>query len=70
MDYTIKLIWDDEANVWYSCSDDVPITLESESIDALIKRVREALPEMIELNHLNSPNNIYYLIHERKGIMI
>ncbi|MCR4907770.1 MAG: DUF1902 domain-containing protein [Lachnospiraceae bacterium] len=70
MDYTIKFVWDDEANVWYSLSDDVPITLESESLDILIKRVREALPEMLELNHLKKPDNIYYLIHEQNEMVV
>ena len=70
MDYTVRFVWDDEAKVWYSYSDDVPITLESENIDALIRRVREALPEMIELNHLEKPQNIYYLIHEREGVVV
>ena len=67
MDYTVKFVWDDEANVWYSFSDDVPITLESEKLETLIQRVRDALPEMIELNRLDKPQNVYYLIHEREG---
>ena len=70
MDYTVRFVRDDEAKVWYSYSDDVPITLESENIDTLIRRVREALPEMIELNNLDKPQNIYYLIHEHAGVVI
>ena len=70
MDYTIKFVWDAEASVWYSYSDDVPITLEADTLDNLVKRVREALPEMIELNHLNKPQNIYYLIHESRELAV
>ena len=48
-----KLVWND--GVWYSkvITDDgkpVGLTLESESADTLIDRIKLALPEMLELN--------------------
>ena len=48
-----KLIWDD--GVWYSKvytsdNENVRLTLESGSFDALVERVKTALPEMLELN--------------------
>jgi len=47
--YTVKMIWDD--GIWYtSTDDDLGITLESGSFDALVERVRIAVPEMLELN--------------------
>lgn len=47
----IKLLWDEEANVWIATSDEVPgLVLESESFDELIERVRIAVPELLELN--------------------
>ena len=47
----VKLIWDSEANVWITESDDIPgLILESPSFDTLIERVRRAAPEMLELN--------------------
>jgi len=50
-EYTIKLEWDSQANVWIATSDDVPgLVLESGSFDALIERVRYAVPELLELN--------------------
>ena len=51
-EYIISLIWDDEANVWVAICDDIPLALESESLDELINRVRVAAPEIIELNQL------------------
>ena len=52
MEYKIKLIWDDEANVWVATSDDVPgLVLESSSFDALVERVRYAIPELTEVNN-------------------
>ena len=48
-----KLIWDD--GFWHSDvstdnEENVGLTLESGSFDALVERVKIALPEMLELN--------------------
>ena len=51
MELLIKLTWDPEAGVWIAESDDVPgFALESGSCDALIERLRFAVPELLELN--------------------
>ena len=51
MNYRIKFVWDDEAAVWVATSEDVPgLVLESGSFDALLERVRYAVPELIDLN--------------------
>ena len=51
MSYKIKITWDEEAAVWIATSKDVPgLVLESGSFDALLERVRYAVPELIELN--------------------
>ena len=47
----VKLTWDEKAAVWIATSDDVPgLVLESGSFDALLERVRNAIPELLELN--------------------
>jgi hypothetical protein len=50
IEYTILLTWDDEARVWVAVNDDIPIALNSASLDELIERVRLAAPEMLEMN--------------------
>lgn len=51
MNYIINLIWDDEAQVWVATSEDIPgLVLESGSFDALLERIRFAVPELLELN--------------------
>ncbi|MFV0401266.1 MAG: DUF1902 domain-containing protein [Oscillospiraceae bacterium] len=51
MEYTVNIIWDDDAGVWMATSGDVMgLTLESGSIDLLIERVRHAVPELLDLN--------------------
>ena len=59
MEYTVKMTWDPEAGVWLAINDEIPIALESESIDELVRRVRLAIPEMLELNHKDKPKKIY-----------
>ena len=55
-EYTVLLSWDDEAAVWVAENDDIPIALESNSLDRLIERTRAAVPELLELNGKNHAN--------------
>ena len=50
MDCKVSLTWDNEAYVWLASSTDVPgLALESGSLDALIERVKIAIPELLDL---------------------
>ena len=52
MSYTVKLLWDRDADVWIATSDDIKgLILESGSLDVLIERVRMAVPELLKLNN-------------------
>jgi len=58
MEYVITTTWDAEASVWIATSEDVPgLALESGSLDALMERVRNAVPELLALNG-NSQDDI------------
>ena len=47
----IRFQWDEEAAEWIATSDDVPgLVLESGSFDALVERVKLAVPELLKLN--------------------
>jgi len=50
MIYDIDVNWDERAGVWCAVCDNIPIALESNSFDALIKRVKAAAIEILELN--------------------
>ncbi len=51
MEYHVDLNWDAEASVWIATSEDIPgLALEGGSFDALLERVRYAVPELLELN--------------------
>ncbi|MCI9151342.1 MAG: DUF1902 domain-containing protein [Lachnospiraceae bacterium] len=69
MEYTITFTWDEDASVWIATSEDIPgLVLESGSFDALLERVRFAVPELLALN---APQQQPYLLtfrserHER-----
>ena len=50
--YTVKLLWDKETDVWVALSEDIKgLTMESDSVDILIERVRGAVSELLKLNH-------------------
>ena len=66
MEYTINLTWDKEAGVWIATSDDVHgLVLESRSLDALIERVKFAVPELLELNKKRKNSNTFFLAKHR-----
>lgn len=69
MEYTAKLLWDPEAAVWIATSDDIlGLVMESGSADALIERVRYAVPELLELNHQQPATAIRFLIERYERI--
>ena len=71
MDLLIKMTWDPEALVWIAESDDVPgLVMESGSCDALIERLRFAIPEMLQLNGApRSPLRLNFVsYHEQVAI--
>ena len=51
MKCTIKLIWDIESKTWYTETNDIPgLILSAPTYDDLVEHVRNAAPEMLELN--------------------
>jgi len=49
--YTVRAEWDPEASVWVATSDDVPgLVTEADTIDALASKLRDMVPELLELN--------------------
>jgi predicted RNase H-like HicB family nuclease len=47
----VKALWDAEAGVWVATSEDVPgLVTESKTFEALLKKLRSLVPELLELN--------------------
>lgn len=66
MSCRINFVWDEEAAVWIATSNDIPgLVLESGSFDALVERVRYAVPELLTLNKKTQPFIDMTFISER-----
>ena len=62
MEYHVQLTWDPEAAVWIAESEDLRgLVMEDASMDALIRRVCAAAPELLELNHQPPAKEIRFL---------
>ena len=53
MSAKVVIHWDDEAEVWVGICDELGISLESGSYDALIEKIRITVAEMIEMNKVD-----------------
>ncbi|MCL2808602.1 MAG: DUF1902 domain-containing protein [Treponema sp.] len=69
-EFTIELSFDDEAQKWYAQNDDIPILLEDFSLDLLIKRVKLAVPEMLEINNLSKTDIYLAFKMETQAVMV
>ncbi|MDR2742172.1 MAG: DUF1902 domain-containing protein [Treponema sp.] len=57
-EYSVLLTWDDEAYVWLASSEDVPgLALEAGSLDALMERVKYAVPDLLGLKGTDIKTN-------------
>ena len=69
MEYNVKFLWDDEAAVWVATSDDIKgLVLEGGSADALIERVRIAVPELLELNSQKPAAKLNFMFEKSVGM--
>lgn len=51
MAYTVQATWDEETKVWVAESEDIPgLVAEAESPEALMKKLRVLVPELLEIN--------------------
>ena len=69
--YKIDFTWDDEAQVWYATSEDIPgLVLEHESFDRLVEKVTLVAPELLELNcGITGDFSIDCVAHRRENIV-
>ena len=65
MHHTISIFWDDEASTWVALCDTIPLALEDDSFDALIRKVEVAAAETLEENFGIIGNYCLHLKAER-----
>ena len=74
--YHIQARWDSEGGVWVAESEDVPgLVAEAESPNALAKKLRVLIPELLELNGALEPGNepVEFVVryqHEETGVAV
>ena len=69
LEYVVDFRWDDEGKVWIATSDDIDgLVLESESFDELMRRVMEAVPELVALNHLPVRPSVRFSVDRREKV--
>ena len=57
--YSLNFMWDSEADVWIATSNDVlGLVLEDTSLYVLMYRVKQALPELLEMENRLTPETI------------
>jgi len=67
-DYVVLLTWDEEAQVWYCTSEDIPgLILESGSLDVLVERARHAASELLAIMGQDSVNASLSFKAERRA---
>jgi predicted RNase H-like HicB family nuclease len=50
--YRVEAFWDDEAQVWVAESEEIAgLVTEASSLEILTKKLKQLIPEMLELNH-------------------
>ena len=55
----VRATWDEEAKVWVAESDDIlGLATEAESIDALLAKLRVMIPELLEANDGELPDDV------------
>lgn len=57
--YKVEALWDSEAEVWVATSEDVPgLVTEASTIEALTQKLREMIPELIQMNRIMPPDYV------------
>ena len=65
--YFIHAEWDDEAEVWVAASDDVPgLVAESETIEALVLKLKLRVPELQEANGIDAGGDVPFDLLTRR----
>ena len=65
--YFIHAEWDDEAEVWVATSDDVPgLVAESETIEALVLKLKSLVPELLEANGISVSGDVPFELLTRR----
>jgi len=70
IEITVFFSWDDESSVWIAESQELPgLILESGSFDALVERVKIAIPDLLDLNKIEHTQTKIHFKAERLAVV-
>jgi predicted RNase H-like HicB family nuclease len=65
--YSVFAAWDSEAKVWYVSDSDVPgLAAEADSVEKLLARLNDLIPELLAENGVASPSPVSFSLTARK----
>ena len=63
----VRAEWDEEVKVWVATSDDVPgLATEEDTLEALIRKLKIMIPELLEANGLTGENEVPFELLTRR----
>ncbi len=66
MELIVKAEYDEEARVWFAQNDEIGLATEADSLDVLTYKLREMIPELVELNGLDLPRPVAFTLVVRR----
>lgn len=67
----VQATWDEEAQVWVAESDDVPgLATEAATLDLLIAKLRDMIPELLEANDGALPDEVPFELLTRQTVSV
>ncbi len=66
MELSIDVTYDEEARVWVARNDEIGLATEADTMEVLIYKLKEMIPELVELNHIELPRPIPFTVVSRR----
>jgi predicted RNase H-like HicB family nuclease len=69
--YSVAAQWDDDAEVWFASSDDVPgLAIEAATTEALIQELETLIPDLLEMNGQKLFGPVAFELFSRRFVVI
>ena len=66
MELSIDVTYDEEARVWVARNDEIGLATEADTMEVLIYKLKEMIPELVELNHIELPRPSPFTVVSRR----
>jgi len=65
---TITAVYDEEGRVWVAIEDSIGLVTEAESLEVLGYKLREMIPELVQLNQRSSDGRLRFTLVSRRTL--